>query len=116
MHKRIASAIMVAVLLVSGLMAAGCPPVEVAPATITILHTGDFHGRLDSFKPRRAEEYIGGIARIATLVNEVRAEQPNTILLDAGDTIHGTNLANLFAGESVIAAMNAVGYTAMVVG
>ncbi|MCL0107251.1 5'-nucleotidase C-terminal domain-containing protein [Thermodesulfovibrionales bacterium] len=126
MHKRIASVIMVAVLLVSGLMVAGCPPeapVEasvpgegVGPTTITILHTGDFHGHLDPFKPRRAEEYIGGIARIATLVNQIRVEEPNTILLDAGDTIHGTNLANLIKGESVIAAMNAMGFTAMVVG
>ncbi|MCL0065401.1 5'-nucleotidase C-terminal domain-containing protein [Dehalococcoidia bacterium] len=126
MHKRLASVVMAAVLLVSGLMVAGCPPeapVEasvpgegVGPTTITILHTGDFHGRLDPFKPRRAEEYIGGIARIATLVNQIRVEEPNTILLDAGDTIHGTNLANLIKGESVIAAMNAMGFTAMVVG
>ncbi|MBT9141004.1 MAG: Mannosylglucosyl-3-phosphoglycerate phosphatase [Dehalococcoidia bacterium] len=122
MHKRIASVIMAAVLLVSGLMVAGCPPEApvpgegVGPTTITILHTGDLHGRLEPFKPWKAEEYIGGIARIATLVNQIRDEQPNTILLDAGDTIHGTNLANLSKGESVIAAMNAIGYTAMVVG
>ncbi|MCL0034592.1 5'-nucleotidase C-terminal domain-containing protein, partial [Dehalococcoidia bacterium] len=117
MHKRLIG--IVAVLLAVALVATGCPVVEepmVAPTTITILHTGDLHGHLDPFKPWRAEEYIGGIARIATLVNQIRAEEPNTILLDAGDTIHGTNLANLLKGESVIAAMNAIGYTAMVVG
>ncbi len=103
-------------MLACSLFVAAAPQATSESTTITILHTGDLHGHLDPFKPRRAEEYIGGIARIATLVNQIRAEAPNTLLLDAGDTIHGTNLANLFAGESVIAAMNAIGYDAMAVG
>ncbi|MCL0086329.1 5'-nucleotidase C-terminal domain-containing protein [Thermodesulfovibrionales bacterium] len=135
MRKRIKSLIIVAVMLVSASMVTGCfglfeeeepaveepiveePIVEEPIQTnITILHTGDLHGRLEPFKPRRAEEYVGGIARIATLVAQIKAEQPNTILIDAGDTIHGTNLSNLFYGEPVIAAMNQIGFTAMVVG
>lgn len=87
-----------------------------APGDFTILHTGDIHGHLEAFKPRGATEAIGGISRIASLVTEIREAQPNTILLDAGDTIHGTNIANLTFGESVIAAMNEIGYDAMVVG
>ncbi|MCI2425013.1 5'-nucleotidase C-terminal domain-containing protein [Candidatus Acetothermia bacterium] len=95
----------------------GIPPAAGSePVAITILHTGDLHGHLDPFKPRREAEYIGGMARIATLVNKIRAEQPKTILLDGGDTIHGTNLANMTSGESVISVMNALGYDAMVVG
>ncbi|MBT9144082.1 MAG: Mannosylglucosyl-3-phosphoglycerate phosphatase [Dehalococcoidia bacterium] len=115
---------LVPILLAISLVVAGSPvsvaeginPVREQGTTITILHTGDIHGHLDP--PWRAEEgeYIGGIARIATLVNQIRAEQPNTILLDAGDTIHGTSVANLFKGKPVIEVMNAMGYTAMVVG
>ena len=121
MKNRIAKAIPMALALILMLpLVAGCPaeepPEEPVRTTITILHIGDFHAHLDPFKPGRAEEYIGGIARIASLVNHIRAEQPNTILLDAGSTIHGANLANLFQGEPVIAAMNAMGFTAMGVG
>ncbi len=93
-------------------------PISLAEETnITILHLNDLHGHLEPFKASGdSEETIGGIARIATLVKEIRAEQPNTILVDAGDTIHGTNIANLFYGESVIEAYNKLGVDAMDIG
>ncbi|NKQ38159.1 MAG: hypothetical protein HF967_01530, partial [Methanosarcinales archaeon] len=78
------------------------PPFD---ATHTILHIGDLHGRIDP-----------NMARIATIVNAVKAEQPNTIVVDAGDTLHGVPIANHYEGESVIDAMNAVSFDAMVVG
>ncbi|MBT9162837.1 MAG: Mannosylglucosyl-3-phosphoglycerate phosphatase [Dehalococcoidia bacterium] len=113
-----------AFLLAVSLVVAGCPapaaevidPVQAKETTITILHIGDLHGQLDPFKPWRAEEYIGGMVRIATLINQIRAEQPNTILLDGGDTMHGTFIAGFTEGEAVIAVMNEIGYSAMVVG
>jgi len=116
MRRNLKFGLTAVLVLVSGLFTAASAQVAEGSTAITILHTGDLHGHLNPFKPRQAEEYIGGIARIATLVDRIRAEAPNTILLDAGDTIHGTNLANLFKGESVIAAMNAIGYGAMTVG
>lgn len=71
---------------------------------ITILHTNDIHGRV---MPRGEP---GGLARIATLVRQIRAEMPNVVLLDAGDIIHGTPEDYLSAGKASIGAMNALGY------
>jgi len=85
--------------------------------TITILHFNDLHGYLEPFKVSQdSEETIGGIARIATLVKRISAEQPDTILLNAGDSVHGTNIANLFLGESVIEALNMLGVDATAIG
>mgnify|MGYP000979439173 CR=1 FL=1 len=53
---------------------------------ITILHTNDVHSHIDPFGPndgRNANK--GGVARRATLVENLRNENPNTLLLDAGD-------------------------------
>jgi len=85
-----------------GVLAEALPDVN-----ITILHTNDLHGRV--------EEGIG-FARLATWVQNFREENPHTLLLDAGDTVHGLPIATLFQGESIIRLMNAVGYDAMVAG
>jgi len=80
------------------------PEVQFEP-THTILHIGDLQGHIDPH-----------MARIATIINDIRAQQPNTIVVDAGDTLHGAPIANHFEGEPVIKAMNAIGFDAMVVG
>ncbi len=108
-------AILVLILTVFGGVVAQENP-QPASTTITILHINDIHGRLDPFTPWRAEAAVGGIARIATLVNRIRAEEKYVILLDAGDTLHGTNLVNLFFGKPAVATMNRLGVDAMVVG
>jgi len=80
---------------------------------LVVLLTGDLHGYLEPHGPQGRE--IGGISRIVTLVNAIREEHPGLILLDGGDTIHGTPLAGFTEGEAVIAAMNIAGYQAMVI-
>jgi 2',3'-cyclic-nucleotide 2'-phosphodiesterase (5'-nucleotidase family) len=76
-----------------------------------IMHVNDIHGRVEAAK------YDGmGLARVSTLVKQVRAEDPNVILLDAGDAIHGTVFAALSDGESVVKIMNEMGYDAMTTG
>lgn len=78
---------------------------------ITIVHTNDTHSRIDEGK------YAGmGFAKIATKVEELRAENPNLLLLDAGDTFHGQTIATLVEGESIVKIMNAMGYDAMAAG
>ena len=78
---------------------------------LVIMHLNDTHGRVEEGK------YDGmGYARVKTLVDEQRAENKNVLLLDAGDTIHGTVFAALSRGESVVDIMNTMEYTAMAPG
>ena len=90
---------------------------------ITILGTSDMHGNIWGFSYEdNAETANNGMARLYTYIQQVRAENPNTILIDAGDDIQGTimtdDLYNKTPEEShpVIAAMNYMGYDAMTLG
>ncbi len=78
---------------------------------ITILHTNDIQGRI---RPDRGGE--GGLARIAALGKKITSENPNTLLLDAGDAAAGTAPAAETRGEAVFHVMNAAGYDGMVLG
>ena len=53
---------------------------------ITILHTNDVHSHIDPFESNAGEKANkGGVARRAAFINKIREENPNTLLLDAGD-------------------------------
>ncbi|MBI5382989.1 MAG: bifunctional metallophosphatase/5'-nucleotidase [Opitutae bacterium] len=97
---------------------------ESAPerARVTILATTDLHAHiapLDYFanKPEQS-----GLAKIATLVQQARQENPRLLLLDSGDTIQGTPLAYVHnrkhnePPDPTILAMNALRYDAMTLG
>ncbi|WP_128543141.1 bifunctional metallophosphatase/5'-nucleotidase [Larkinella soli] len=84
---------------------------------LTILHTNDVHSRLDPFPmdgSRNAGR--GGIVRRATLIDQIRKEQPNILLFDAGDLFQGTPYFNIYKGEPEILAMNRMGYDASAIG
>ena len=95
---------------------------EGALKTITILGTTDLHGNIWGYSYEDNKETANnGMARVYTYVEQVRAETPNVILLDAGDTVQGTimtdDLYNKEEGEHpVITAMNLMGYDAMTLG
>ncbi|NOR29412.1 MAG: bifunctional metallophosphatase/5'-nucleotidase, partial [Lutibacter sp.] len=84
---------------------------------ITILHTNDTHSHIDPF-PSNHTRYAnkGGVARRATLVEEVRAENPNTLLLDAGDIFQGTPYFNYYGGELEFKLMSLLKYDAVTIG
>ena len=71
---------------------------------LTIMHTNDTHANLDN------------IAKRVTLVNEVREENPNNLLLDAGDVFSGTLYFNEFEGQADLPFMNLMKYDAMTFG
>jgi len=88
---------------------------QAARTEIVILHTNDTHARLQPIMV--GDQQRGGMARIAGFVQVLRSLYPGRVLwLDAGDTIHGTNVANLFYGESVVEMLNAAGVAAMTLG
>ncbi len=87
---------------------------------ITILHTNDIHGHIDAWQGWEGEltgKTIGGMDRLATAIKQVRSEEDaNVLLLDAGDAIGDTMIANETRGEAVLRLMNALGYDAMTIG
>lgn len=83
---------------------------------ITILHTNDTHSQIDPLPRGDAYAGRGGVARRATLINQVRKAQPASLLVDAGDACQGTPYFNLYKGEVEMKAMSALGYDAMTLG
>ena len=77
---------------------------------ITILHTNDTHSQIDPLPDNDRNAGKGGVARRATLVKRVRKENPNTLLIDAGDVLQGTPYFNFYKGEVEYKAMSAIGY------
>ncbi|HYB61587.1 MAG TPA: 5'-nucleotidase C-terminal domain-containing protein [Methylomirabilota bacterium] len=114
----------------AGSLALTAPPARVAPRAptpvdsvhITLLGTTDLHGHVEPLDYYTNTPANLGLAKIATLIRQARAEQPNALLLDSGDTIQGTPLAYYFAEKDTHATnpmmllMNSLGYDAMAVG
>lgn len=84
---------------------------------LTILHTNDTHSRLDPF-PADDPNYagMGGVAMRYEIIKKIRQQEPNVLLLDAGDIFQGTPYFNLYKGEPEIKAMELMGYDAFTLG
>ncbi|MFD2823893.1 bifunctional metallophosphatase/5'-nucleotidase [Lacinutrix iliipiscaria] len=84
---------------------------------ITILHTNDVHSHIDPFGPEDGRNpNKGGVARRASLVENIRHENPNTLLLDAGDIFQGTPYFNYYGGELEFKLMSKLKYDAATIG
>ena len=84
---------------------------------LTILHTNDVHSYIDPFPadhPRNAN--MGGVERRAALIESIRKENPNVLLLDAGDIFQGTPYFNYYGGELEFKLMSMMQYDASTVG
>ena len=89
-----------------------------APAKhITILHTNDVHSHIEPF-PADDAKYpnLGGISRRYSLIENIRKENPNTLLLDAGDIFQGTPFFNFYGGEIEFKLMSKLKYDAATLG
>ncbi len=84
---------------------------------ITILHTNDTHSHIDPFGPNHNRNpNKGGIARRAALIQKIRQENPNTLLLDAGDIFQGTPYFNYYGGELEFRLMSKLQYDVATIG
>ncbi len=84
---------------------------------LTILHTNDVHSHIDPF-PANHPLYpnLGGVARRAALIENIRKENPNVLLLDAGDIFQGTPYFNYYGGELEFKLMSMMKYDLATIG
>lgn len=77
---------------------------------ITIIHTNDTHGRV------LADDGGFGFGKIASIAKKEKKENKNTLLIDAGDTLHGKPIINISKGENAVKILDAAGYDYMTAG
>jgi 5'-nucleotidase len=81
---------------------------------MTILHTNDLHSHDESFKER--ERTVGGLARIGHLIRLIRKQEPNTVVVDAGDIFQGTPIFTRYKGAVEVHLLNQIGYDIFTIG
>jgi 5'-nucleotidase len=96
-----------------------------ADFTLTIMHTNDFHSRIEPINqydsacaPEDAAENkcFGGSARLITAIRDRRAAAENPLLVDGGDQFQGSLFYTYYKGKAAAEMMTALGYQAMTVG
>ena len=108
--------------LVVGILAA---PLIQAESTLTILHTNDFHSRVEpvskydsgcSAEDNTEGKCFGGYARLVTAVADARKRNPDAILVDGGDQFQGSLFYTYYKGKAAAEIMNNLQYDGMTVG
>lgn len=84
---------------------------------LTVLHTNDVHSYIDPFAADHPKyPGKGGVARRAALIESIRRENPNVLLVDAGDIFQGTPYFNYYGGELEFRLMSMMKYDAATLG
>ncbi|WP_395048086.1 bifunctional metallophosphatase/5'-nucleotidase [Flavobacterium sp.] len=84
---------------------------------ITVLHTNDVHSHIDPFPANDPKNpNMGGVARRAAIVEQIRREEENVLLLDAGDIFQGTPYFNYYGGELEFKLMSMMRYDLATIG
>lgn len=120
-YKATISLLMAVIMITS--MVTGTASFHVFAATATkviqVLGTSDLHGRFDAYSyAGNTPNTAGGLTQISQKVQELRTENTNTLLVDAGDTIQD-NMASMFLNDPVhpmFVAMNAMKYDTWTLG
>ncbi|XP_062596336.1 snake venom 5'-nucleotidase-like, partial [Saccostrea cucullata] len=91
-----------------------------AAFNLTLLHTNDVHSHVQEngiYEERECGSFCyGGVARMKTIVQDIRNYFPNTLLLDAGDQFQGTLWFHHYGGNITSTTMTELGYDAMALG
>jgi 5'-nucleotidase len=84
---------------------------------LRIIHTNDHHARIEPVLAGTPPAPVhGGVSRRKTLIDAIRAEGGNQILVDAGDVFQGTLWFNQYLGQADLEFYHAMGYEAMTIG
>ena len=89
---------------------------------VTVLSTSDIHGHIifddltGGYYSLDEVSTMMGMPLMKHLIDEVRKDSNNTLLLDSGDLFHGTNEANIEKGKGVVEIANMMGYDGMAPG
>ena len=84
---------------------------------LTVLHTNDVHSYIDPFPATHPKNpNMGGVARRAALIETIRKENSNVLLLDAGDIFQGTPYFNYYGGELEFKLMSMMKYDLATIG
>lgn len=128
--------------LLALLLVLGFCPIETVLASgsgqVRIISTNDIHGYMrpvyyryldqprpwgiqstegDYMNKAEYEGRVGGIAHVATVINQLRSEvSGKALVVDSGDTWHGSGLSFFDRGVSMVKVMNTIGYDVMVPG
>jgi len=95
------------------LLLVSCQLSIVNSKNLIVLHTNDLHSQIEP----ASSNNLGGFARLAGQINQIRAENPdNVLLLDAGDIWQGTPYFNFFGGELEFDFLNRLNFDATTLG
>jgi 5'-nucleotidase len=84
---------------------------------LVILHTNDTHSQLEPTSPTALRNPdMGGYARRLGVINTIRSQEPNVLLVDAGDFLQGTPYFNFFNGRLEVQGYNRMQYDAVTLG
>jgi len=85
---------------------------------VTLVHVNDTHSHLDATGPRdfHLDGTVGGLAKAAGVITDIRNHNPNVLLLHAGDVFTGDFFFNKFWGIAEFQLMQKLGFDAMTVG
>lgn len=78
---------------------------------LMIIAVNDTHSQIDP-----VSDGTGGVARRRAIYDKLRANNPNTVLIHAGDAVQGTLFFSLYRGEVEYALMDTLGYDAIILG
>jgi len=92
------------------------PASEAEAVRISILHTTDLHGHILPTSTYEGVGDVGGLARCASQIRQWKAENPNWLLLDAGDIFQGTEVGFRTRGKVIADCFNALDYDAWTIG
>ena len=80
--------------------------------TITLMQLSDLHGKMvphqEIFDDGRRHNSSGGVTKMATVIKDVREDNPDALLLMLGDTTHGSAEALFTMGDAMMNAINAL--------